>query len=264
MTKVGLLEVYSLDSPLTGLQRVLYRLCEMIIVMVYRMVIRYHLNQGSDTTRNVKSRQSKGNFNPYQQTTGLPKGPKIYGNRGIVVPRIVGRVPGRGVRNIASVAGSSSTVSTDSVSKIRKIAELCMKNPNFIVKDKLYRLIFDPRLFEVAYHKLTSKPGSMTPGINPQTLDGMSSEVVEGIIQELMDGTFKFKPGRRVNIPKPNGGSRPLTIAPPRDKLVQEVIRMILEAIYESGFSSSSHGFRPNRSCHSALKDVKSKFQSAG
>jgi len=115
----------------------------------------------------------------------------------------------------------------------------------------------------MAYLKLRSKPGSMTPGITPTTLDGVSHQVLIEITEQLRKGTFNFKPGRRVNIPKASGGTRPLTVAPPRDKLVQEVMRMILEAIYESSFSPSSHGFRPNRSCHSALKDVKSKFQSA-
>ena len=100
----------------------------------------------------------------------------------------------------------------------------------------------------------------MTPGIVPTTLDGLSVEVVEEIIQSLKDDTFKFQPGRRVLIPKANGGERPLTIAPPRDKLVQECIRMILEAVYEPSFSDNSHGFRPNRSCHSALKAIKQRF----
>ena len=69
--------------------------------------------------------------------------------------------------------------------------------------------------------------------------------------------------GRRVMIPKSNGKLRPLTVAPPRDKIVQEVIRMVLEVIYEPVFSPNSHGFRPNRSCHTALRQVKTQFGSA-
>lgn len=118
-------------------------------------------------------------------------------------------------------------------------------------------------MYEIAYDKLKSKPGNMTPGITSTTLDGMSKEVIDKIIEQLRIGSFKFTPGRRINIPKPKGGTRPLTIAPPRDKLVQEVIRMILEAIFEPSFSQSSHGFRHNRSCHTALKDIKSNFQMA-
>lgn len=85
-------------------------------------------------------------------------------------------------------------------------------------------------------------------------------EVIERIIEKLKDNSFKFCPGRRVEIPKASGGTRPLTIAPPRDKLVQEVMRMILEVIFEPTFSDNSHGFRPGRSCHTALKKIKERF----
>jgi len=87
---------------------------------------------------------------------------------------------------------------------------------------------------------------------------------VEETINQLKDGNFQFKPGRRTMIPKSDGVSkRPLTIAPPRDKIVQEVMRMILEAIFEPTFSVNSHGFRPNRSCHTALRQIKTQFGSA-
>jgi len=82
-------------------------------------------------------------------------------------------------------------------------------------------------------------------------------------IESLRTEQFKFTPGRRIQIPKANGGQRPLTIANPRDKIVQECIRMILEAIFEPNFSDNSHGVRTGRSCHSALKHVKSKFDSS-
>lgn len=188
----------------------------------------------------------------------MPKAQTSHGNRGIVVP--MGRIPGIGVRNFSSAAGGSSTVSTDGLRKIRKINELCTTNREFIVTDKLYNILYDKDMYYLAYNKLKSKPGNMTPGINPTTLDGISIEVIENIIKSLKDGTFKFLPGRRVYIPKANGDRRPLTIAPPRDKLVQECIRMILEAIYEPSFSEYSHGFRPNKSCHTALRSLKQKF----
>lgn len=81
-----------------------------------------------------------------------------------------------------------------------------------------------------------------------------------GIIKELKEEKFEFSPGRRVYIPKESGGERPLTIAPPRDKVVQECIRIILETIFEPTFSNNSHGFRIGRSCHTALKHIKQKF----
>jgi retron-type reverse transcriptase len=80
----------------------------------------------------------------------------------------------------------------------------------------------------------------------------------------MKDNSFQFKPGRRIMIPKSDGVSkRPLTIAPPRDKVVQEVMRMLLEAIFEPTFSNNSHGFRPNRGCHTALRQIKTQFVGA-
>lgn len=110
---------------------------------------------------------------------------------------------------------------------------------------------------------MKSNPGNMTPGIDEITLDGISKEVFQEVINSMKDESFLFKPGRRTHIPKSNGKSRPLTIASPRDKIVQEVMRMILEAIFEPTFSENSHGFRPNRSCHTALRQVKTHFGGA-
>lgn len=122
-------------------------------------------------------------------------------------------------------------------------------------------MVCDIDFLGVAYEKLKSKPGQMTPGVNPETLDGMSHEVLQDIAQKLKTEEFQFQPGRRVNIPKKSGGSRPLTVAPPRDKIVQEAMRMVLEAVFEPLFSNHSHGFRPSRGCHTALKEVKAQFQ---
>lgn len=262
MVKATLLKVYSLGAYLAGPYLVLNRVCESCKSWWLRFLHCIEFNRDTICIHNVKSGQPKGNINITKGTGGLPKAPKSYGNRGRVVPEM-GRLPGNGVRNYSSTAGGSSTVSTDSISKLGKILELCNNNPNFVVEDKLYKLLYDKNLYEVAYKKLRSKPGNMTPGIPPTTLDGFSSEVINEIIGQLRAGTFKFSPGRRVSIPKPNGGTIPLTVAPPRDKIVQEVMRIILEAIYEPSFSATSHGFRPEKSCHSALKDIKTKFQIA-
>jgi len=118
-------------------------------------------------------------------------------------------------------------------------------------------------MYQIAYSKLKSNPGNMTPGIKPQTLDGISIQWVEETIKAISAKTFNFQPGRRVMIPKSNGKLRPLTVAPPIDKIVPEVIRMVLEVIYEPVFSPNSHGFRPNRSCHTALRQVKTQFGAA-
>ena len=128
----------------------------------------------------------------------------------------------------------------------------------------LYRLLYRPELYEVAYERIKSKPGNMTPGTDGTTLDGFSRTVIADLIERLRDESFQFRPARRTHIPKANGKTRPLGIPSPRDKVVQEVLRMILEGIYDSPhgayFLDTSHGFRPNRSCHTALREFSTKW----
>jgi nicotine oxidoreductase len=128
------------------------------------------------------------------------------------------------------------------------------------VKDHIYKFLLDPRLFQIAYDKLRSNLGNLTTGINPTTLDGFSEEWIQKTIALLKNETFKFTPVRRINIAKPQGGTRPLMVVSPRDKIVMEVMRMVLEAVFEPRFSSNSHGFRSGLSCHTALKQVREQF----
>jgi group II intron reverse transcriptase/maturase len=121
----------------------------------------------------------------------------------------------------------------------------------------VYRRIQDKELFLMAYGKLYANQGATTAGTDPKdTVDGMSMERIEEILRQLHEGTYQWKPVRRVEIPKANGKKRPLGIPTWSDKLLQEVMRMVLEAYYEPRFSKYSHGFRPNRSCHTALKQI--------
>ncbi|MEK7889160.1 reverse transcriptase domain-containing protein [Burkholderia contaminans] len=135
--------------------------------------------------------------------------------------------------------------------------------PGWINGD-LYRLMYKHDLFVVAYEKLKSVPGNMTPGADGTTLDEFSTKTIENIVAQLRNESFRFSRARRVHIPKANGKTRPLGIAPPRDKIVQEVMRMILEAVYDSphgsSFSDDSHGFRSNRGCHTALKSIRTHW----
>jgi len=149
------------------------------------------------------------------------------------------------------------------VKKLEGLFLRSQNNPTALVDRNLYKLMCDKDLLLIAYNKLKSKPGQMTPGISPETLDGMSGKVIDELISQLKNESFHFQPGRRVMIPKASGGERPLTVAPPRDKLIQEAMRMILEAVYEPTFSEYSHGFRPNKGCHSALLTVSQKFNTA-
>lgn len=161
--------------------------------------------------------------------------------------------------------GSGNDQESIVIKKLKDLQERSRLNPDSVIDRDLYKILCMRETLEMAYQSLKSKPGQMTPGgfgVNPETLDGMSSIVIDTIVEKLKSETFQFQPGRRVQIPKASGdGTRPLTIASPRDKLVQEAMRMVLEAVYEPTFADNSHGFRPGRSCHSALKMVKHQFQ---
>lgn len=129
--------------------------------------------------------------------------------------------------------------------------------------ERLYRLLFNEELFYVAYQKIASNGGSTTKGSDGRSIDGMSLARIETLIASLKDESYQPHPSRRVHIPKKNGKMRPLGIPAFEDKLVQEVVRMILEAIYEGHFETTSHGFRPKRSCHTALLHIQKTFNGA-
>ena len=129
--------------------------------------------------------------------------------------------------------------------------------------ERLYRYLFSEEMFAVAYQRIYAKQGNMTPGTDGKTIDEMSLERIERLIVSLKDESYHPHPARRVYIPKKNGKKRPLGIPSFEDKLVQEVVRLLLEAIYEGHFEGTSHGFRPHRSCHTALGMIQKSFAGA-
>ena len=129
--------------------------------------------------------------------------------------------------------------------------------------ERLYRILFNEELFYVAYQKIASNGGGTTKGSDGRSIDEMSLARIETLIASLKDESYQPHPSRRVHIPKKNGKTRPLGIPAFEDKLVQEVVRMILEAIYEGHFETTSHGFRPKRSCHTALLHIQKTFNGA-
>lgn len=149
-----------------------------------------------------------------------------------------------------------------------------MRNPTEVLKSltemsknetyrfqRLYRNLYNPEFYWLAYKNIYANDGSMTAGADGTTIDGMSNERVEGIILSLRDRSYQPKPARREYIAKKNSNKkRPLGIQSGNDKLVQEVVKMILESIYEPVFSDKSHGFRPNRSCQTALMQIQKTF----
>src|SRR5246127_4927026 len=121
---------------------------------------------------------------------------------------------------------------------------------------QLYRQMFNRDLYLLAYGNIYSNKGAMTPGATEETADGMSEDKIDQIIGLMRHERYRFAPARRIYIPKKNGKLRPLGLPSWSDKLVGEVVRLLLEAYYEPQFSGRSHGFRKGRGCHTALREI--------
>ena len=130
---------------------------------------------------------------------------------------------------------------------------------------RLYRNLYNPEFYWLAYNKICSGQGNMTAGVDGQTIDDMSAERIDTIIASLKDHSYQPRPARRTYIAKKSNPAkkRPLGIPSANDKLLQEVVRMMLESIYEPTFSPDSHGFRPKKSCHTALRHIDINFKGA-
>ena len=122
--------------------------------------------------------------------------------------------------------------------------------------NELYRQMFNRELYLTAYGRVYANQGAMTPGASGETADGMSEAKIDEIIEAMRHERYRFAPVRRVFIPKKNGKLRPLGLPSWSDKLVGEVVRLLLEAYYEPQFSGRSHGFRKGRGCHTALREI--------
>lgn len=133
------------------------------------------------------------------------------------------------------------------------------QNPKYKF-ERLYRLLFNENLYALAYQSMAPKTGNMTEGTDGLTISGMSVKRIQSIIDKLRDESYHPHPAKRIYIPKKNGKQRPLGIPSFEDKLVQKIIQMILESIYEGHFEKCSHGFRPHRSCHTAMASIMEGF----
>ena len=125
---------------------------------------------------------------------------------------------------------------------------------------QLYRQMFNKDLYLLAYGNIYSNQGAMTPGASAETADGMSEGKIEQITELMRHERYRFSPARRVYIPKKNGKLRPLGLPSWSDKLAGEVVRLLLEAYYDPGFSGRSHGFRKGRGCHTALREIRNTW----
>ena len=145
------------------------------------------------------------------------------------------------------------------IRRLNKLGELSMQGKRV---NGLFRLMENPELWIRAYAKIYPNKGAITRGVDGTTMDGFSDERAINVIKLLKEGRYRFKPVRRTYIPKANGKMRPLGISSGDDKLVEEVMRIVLEQIYEPIFCDSSHGFRPKRSCHTALTAIQRTWTS--
>lgn len=171
------------------------------------------------------------------------------------VPPVMGGARGRSAAGLGYTSRKVSCKMIEACDALDILQKKNRNNPTWINRD-LYRLLYNPTLHIMAYERLKSKPGNMTKGTDGRTLDSFSMEVIREQIAKLRTEQYRPTPVRRVYIPKENG-RRPLGVPSPRDKIVQECVRLILEAIYEPTFHKNSHGFRPGKSCHTALESLR-------
>lgn len=145
--------------------------------------------------------------------------------------------------------------------KLQQLINSNLANTTLINEGVMF-ILSDIDVLIAAYTRLKVNSGSITPGIDSETLDGVNRVYFEKLQRELRSGSFQFRPARKVEVPKPDGGVRSLGIASPRDKIVQTAMLLVLEAIFEPSFSEHSHGFRPGKGCHTALGEIKRTFSS--
>ncbi|WP_152053746.1 reverse transcriptase/maturase family protein [Tautonia marina] len=144
---------------------------------------------------------------------------------------------------------------------LKKRAILADRASRGLKLERVYRELYEPEYYLQAYGKIYRNRGAMTPGVDGGTADGTSLELFRAIITSLKDGSFDWRPAKRIYIPKRNGKLRPLGLPGWTDKIVQEVMRSILEPYFEARFRDSSHGFRPDRGCHTALTACAKRFR---
>jgi group II intron reverse transcriptase/maturase len=184
----------------------------------------------------------------------LPTGGDPYGNgAAVVVSERESRLQGEGRQVVRHVQKGKVREMREAETILTVIRE---RGTHGLPLERVYRLLFNRSLYLRAYAKLYPNKGAMTPGSTTETIDGMSLAKIDQIIDAIRHERYRWTPVRRVFIPKKNGKKRPLGLPTWSDKLVQEVMRSILEAYFEPQFSTHSHGFRPERGCHTALQEI--------
>ena len=217
---------------------------------------RYTVLRGSSLEK--KYTEAHLSMNPLNfGTLGLPKSRKRYGNGVLVVPARWGSntarvMPGEGKGGQSTHSRETTPPESlhDRVSTYNRVPRKRSQG--------IYQQMIQTDSLKAAYEAVSCKSSANTKATTDETLDATSEATLTALHRKLKDHSFKFKPVRRVHIPKKDGSKRPLGIPSPRDKIVQKAMCNVLEEIYEKEelFLDCSHGFRPGRSTHTALKQA--------
>jgi group II intron reverse transcriptase/maturase len=230
----------------------------------------HHDNQSlrTDILSNRNMQRSKVDNGGVCGTLGYPTDRKIYGYGGSIVGMLLRskRLYRRelGMRHLSGgpliipQKGCEGMVTFGD--RLLQLRQLNRDNPSRVNGGTIH-IVSDIEVLSLAYELIKSKPGNMTSGIDRTTLDGIDLKWISNVSHQLLAGKFQFSPARRKNIPKPGKKTtRPLGIASPREKVVQKAVQLVFEAIWEPEFLQNSHGFRPGRGNHTALKMTKERF----
>jgi RNA-directed DNA polymerase len=117
--------------------------------------------------------------------------------------------------------------------------------------------VYAPATLELAWTKVAANQGAA--GVDGQSVDRFAAKAevyLSELSMALRAGSYRPQAVKRVEIPKGDGRTRPLGIPTVKDRIVQQAVRLVIEPIFENGFCDGSYGFRPERGCHDALREV--------
>nr|YP_009681218.1 hypothetical protein [Austropuccinia psidii]QDH07267.1 hypothetical protein [Austropuccinia psidii] len=211
-------------------------------------------NAGGHLSSPVGKRHSLPTHAGWRRNSGSPDRGNSWGDGGFVVAG--NRAILTQVRHYFVAKGASkSKVEGGTLAGISTLQQL---HSGIQPSMDLIKLVANKEVLLAAYTNLRSR--SITPGTDLEALDGVGMKYFDRLEREIGSGAFQFRPSRIIEIPKPSGGTRYLGISSPRDRIVQGAILLVLEAIFERHFSVHSHGFRPGKGCHTALREIRQTF----
>merc|ERR1712157_401069 len=218
------------------------------------------INENSEFDKNYKKQESDINDNKIRVTTGLPKLRKKHGNGAPIldhskIMKKILEIEGEQEKNVLRSSKTSSL--SDLLNFIIEMNKANSKTINIAV----IKTISNTNLLELAYNLNKSKNSSLTKGHTTETLDGYCKFNINTASKLLQEGKFKFSPARIVEIPKKDTKMRKLSITPPRERVIEKAMQMVIEPMYEPFFFEYSHGFRPGKGTHTALKYIDIKFK---